>query len=455
MDCIGTWKEIIDKLEKTIQILSADLLTLQEELRHKSDSVKQLECTVQEQRHRLDQLATETAILQNQATLKAELDHEQCKLLQNKLTAVDLEKKGLCESIISLQDEVGTQNVVIRQLEEKVASASKETQVAVEDIIALKAQISAKTKEVEEIKHSLSHEVLNLTEQLVVQEKNIHAIKCAYQQACDQVKHMEMFHVNESEKMNYDLQIAKNEILLHATKVISLEEELRKVQQESESLSKEIRVCGQDLVSQQAGNTDLKIRLQLLSENEVKMQSEIIALQKQLNDKEVTNSGLMEQLELDRKMHADEIQSITVKNTTLNKAVEENQRNLDLLVQLQMAEVESYKTKLADVNDELRKSKAEMKLLEERSKQDILKASKEHEVAKHCFDSQVNELCAMLEKYKIENLKIVTQKDREIETFQQRVTEAEALKNEFEGEVMKFRVEISGLIKALQEKVTQ
>lgn len=53
------------------------------------------------------------------------------------------------------------------------------------------------------------------------------------------------------------------------------------------------------------------------------------------------------------------------------------------------------------MNDELRKSKAEMKLLEERSKQDILKASKEHEVAKHCFDSQVNELCAMLEKYKV------------------------------------------------------
>lgn len=87
-----------------------------------------------------------------------------------------------------------------------------------------------------------------------------------------------------------------------------------------------------------------------------------------------------------------------------------------------------------------------MKLLEDTSKQNILKTCKEHEIAKHCFDSQVNELCAMLEKYKvtacydplaymyyvsymqIENLKIVTQKDREIETFQQRLTEVDALK---------------------------
>ena len=36
--------------------------------------------------------------------------------------------------------------------------------------------------------------------------------------------------------------------------------------------------------------------------------------------------------------------------------------------------------------------------------------------------------CLILCFIQIENLKIVTQKDREIETFQQRVTEAEALK---------------------------
>lgn len=342
----GTLKEIHKKLEKTIQKLNADLSTLQEELSHKNDSVKQLECTICEQLLRLDQLAAETTILQNEAVLKAELHHEQCQLLQNKLTDVDVEKKGLSEIIISLQEEIGTQKVVIHQLDKTVASASKETQNALEDIISLKAQICAKTKEVEETKYSLSLEVMNLTEQLVVQEEKMHAIKCAYQHACDQVEHMKAFHANELEKMNSDLQSARSELLLHERKMNSLEKEVKKVHEESVSLSKEITMREQDLVFQQAENTDLKFRLETLSENDAKMQSEMIALQKQLNDKKVTNNGLLAQLQLDRKMHADEIQSITGKNNSLQKELEDNQRTLDLLLQSQNGEIESYRAKV-------------------------------------------------------------------------------------------------------------
>lgn len=101
------------------------------------------------------------------------------------------------------------------------------------------------------------------------------------------------------------------------------------------------------------------------------------------------------------------------------------------------------------------RSKAEMKLLEEKSEQELLKVKHEHEIAKQCFDSQVNELCTMLEKYKIENLKIVTQKDREIEALKQRIIEAEALEKEFEDEAVKFQLEKSNLLKSLHEKELQ
>lgn len=342
-DFIFWSKEVEGKLEKMIQELKADLFAQQEKLTHKDDVIKQLESTICEQLQRLDQFASDSAILQHEATLQAELYHQECQFLKNKLLDVDEEKNTLSKSMISFQQDLAAQRLEIHQLEEKFAVACKETQAAQENVIILKAQLGSINKELEETKYSMSAEILNITEQLTVQGREKFAIESSYQESCKQIENMNMLHASELEKMKSDIECAKNEVQIWERKVHDIEEELKIKCQECESHCKEISMIAQDIASQQGQNMDLKLRVQILSDNDIKMQSEVMALKQQLSDKEVACNELVEQLNLNKKFHADEIQSVTTCNTSLNEKLEENLSKQDLLLQSHDIEVASYR----------------------------------------------------------------------------------------------------------------
>ena len=75
-----------------------------------------------------------------------------------------------------------------------------------------------------------------------------------------------------------------------------MEEELNERCQEVDSLAKEISVYKQDIMSQQAENVELNSRLQALSEESLKVQTEVLSLTMEINNKEMACNELREQL---------------------------------------------------------------------------------------------------------------------------------------------------------------
>lgn len=398
----------LDEMTELIGKFEADILS-------KSKTVGELERELQDKETVLEEYK--------------EKEDENCKLIELKETVTDELRKEMTSLQVELEKAKGNE-VEVSNLKAKL----KDVEAMKEE---LQFQANFALSQIEE----LTSQLQKLTESKQVLESEIKKAKLeleGYQQREDEstttLKEME----DQIKQQQAELESANEE----AQQLKAQLEELSHQKEENAETLNEIMGSRDKKIE----NTEKKVQtLQAKVSAKVKQitkfQADIKALRGQLKGQEKANKKLGDELEMAQS---------TIEKLNSDKGVlfeEVNGKEKGLLEELE--KWQSISAKHEKENEEL---VAEMEQLQKEAKLSCKNsdgAKQELNQAKQSFDAQIAEMCKTLEKYKMENEKLMSAKEKELDEKTRSAFEAKNLLEERLGEK---DVEIKNLNESISDK---
>ena len=420
---IANLKSTCNDRENEIRTQENDLNEKTQRLLTAETRLKQLAETVDTKDLEINETVTKCSELES---LKDKLDRE-INMQSSKCTALE-------ETIKELEKSVAMYKEIASKLEE-IAENEKEAKVKLtEEVHDLKIHVdkaekdkdslknlNEKVQELETSKDELKFQANFAMSQIEELTTKLQLLREENQKLVEQLeeKSKEMQHLDAKHKtIEKDFEEAMKTISEQRKKLATKTDEVEIIQKHLEEvqLQKEnnqgileevMDSRDKNLASSESKIKTLEEKVSAKAKQISKLQSEIKALKGQLKKEEKVSSkqetaiaSSKKKLECLEKEKAGEIEELQKKEAKLM----EDLRQMQILATEKGNQAETMKVDIERIKNEA-----------EISQQQNEKAKKDLEVAKQGFEIQIAEMCSTLEKYKVENEKLINAKEKELD----------------------------------------
>lgn len=449
--------------EEEIRTHEADLLDKSKCLFKAEARITHLSENIEAKNLEIEELLVKTAELESSKSkleLAVEEMHSETEAIEKQLRESESKLMGYTQAEMGISKELEREREVSKKIQEEVCVLKEQVDKAKKDRIALK-DLSEKIQELETSKEELQFQanfalsqIEDMTSQLQaltkenqtlnekVEEKSLELSKNDIKQA-EGIKKLE-----EAEKT---LEMHREENCRKTEEITKLRAELQEICRERENKQGELKEL-METTDEKIASTESKVKSleekALAKAKQIsKFQSDIKALKAELKRQE----KLTEKQENELAMAQEKIDNLEKEKIAIEQEFENKEITLmERIKDTHLATTEKDK-QAAVVAEEVKKYKNQAETCRKQNEQ----AQNELKTAKQTFDAQIAEMCSTLEKYKVENEKLMNAREKELDKKTKDILES---KKKLEDEVKEKNLKIKDFaheIAAKEGKITE